>query len=103
LTENTRFSRRQTEVAEQQKISTSDARKMPAKQYTKLYIRVPNFECKEYLKAKNIVDIFDGDVRVIFYDVSASRYSEYSGKISASEYILSELRDIVGAENIVPK
>jgi DNA polymerase-3 subunit alpha len=70
---------------------------------SKLYLRVPSLTCKEYLKAKNIVDIFDGSVKVIFYDRETSSYSNYPSGISATKYILSELQEILGNENVVLK
>ena len=73
------------------------------KQYKKLYLRVSDFSCREYLKAKNIVDIFDGNVKVIFYNRSTSSYSEYHGRISATTYIISELSELLGEENVVLK
>ena len=71
--------------------------------YTKLYLRVDDLACKEYLKAKNIVDIFDGTVKVIFYSRETSSYTDHTSGITLSEYVLGELRDILGDENVVPK
>ncbi len=70
---------------------------------TKLYLRVPDTSSREYLKAKNIVDIFEGDTRVIFYSRESEQYSNYTSGISASEYILAELKAILGEENVVPR
>ena len=70
---------------------------------SKIYLRVPSLESKEYLKAKNIVDIFEGPVKVIFYDSSSSRYINYSSGIAFSEYIYNELVGLIGKENVVVK
>ena len=70
---------------------------------SKIYLRVPSLESKEYLKVKNIVDIFEGPVKVIFYDSSSSRYINYSGGIAFSEYIYNELVALIGKENVVVK
>ena len=59
--------------------------------------------CKEYLKAKNLVDIFEGSTKVIFYDSSTSKYLDYSVGLSVSQYVISELCDILGKDNVVVK
>ncbi len=70
----------------------------------KIYIRVPNMSGEVMLKAKNLVDIFnEGSLRVIFYDSSTKKYSEYSERLSYSGYVHKELSKIVGEDNIVLK
>ena len=56
-----------------------------------------------YKKAKNIVDIFFGGTQVIFYDSSQSKYLNYSIGLEASEYIINELKSILGDDNVVAK
>ncbi len=70
---------------------------------SKVYLRVADLECVQYLKAKNIVDIFDGSVSVIFYDQSNAKYLNYSHGIALSDYILKELREILGESNVVTR
>ena len=71
---------------------------------TKVYLRVENMQNEKFLKAKNLVDIFnEGTVKVIFYDMSTKKYQEYSEKINYSEYALNSLRQILGEENVVLK
>ena len=70
---------------------------------TKLYLRVPNLNSREYLKAKNIVDIFDGDVKVFFYDTSSAKYVPYDRGVQLSAYIHKELVDLLGKDNVVAK
>ena len=66
----------------------------------KIYLRVPDTSSVEYFKAKNIVDIFEGNQTVIFYDLSEKKYLSYDKGISLSEYLLNELCDILGKENV---
>ena len=73
------------------------------KRISKIYLRVPDLECIEYQKAKNLVDIFFGSTRVIFYDSSNSAYSDYPSGIDASEYIVNELKQLLGNDNVVAK
>ena len=56
-----------------------------------------------YKKAKNIVDIFSGAIQVIFYDASRAKYVSYSSGIDISQYVINELRSILGDENVVAK
>ena len=69
----------------------------------KIFLRVPDMECKEYLKALNIVDIFEGSVKVIFYNTATGKYIAYSNGIAASEYVIKELRSLLGEANVVLK
>ena len=70
---------------------------------TKVYIRVPNFNCDLFKKARNIVEIFEGDKRVIFYDSSNSKAVNFPLGIDATPYVISELVSLLGKENVVPK
>ena len=111
LIENGRYKKRERNVAKpqsenmQREIRTSAVPSPVEKNtaYTKLYLRVDDLTCKEYLKAKNIVDIFDGNVKVIFYSRETSSYIGYHAGVMLSEYVLGELREILGNDNVVPK
>ena len=71
---------------------------------SKIYLRVENMECEAFHKAKNLVDIFnEGSARVIFYDMSTKKYSEYSERIHFSEYVINQLRELLGKDNVVAK
>ena len=70
----------------------------------KLYLRVPDMTGEVFKKAKNMVDIFnEGTIKVIFYDSSTAKYSEYSERMFYSEYAIKELKGIVGEDNVVIK
>ncbi len=78
----------------------SVARQMPQK----IYLRVPDMSGEVFKKAKNMIDIFnEGTVKVIFYDSSTEKYSEYSERMYYSEYAILELRKIIGDDNVVVK
>ena len=71
---------------------------------TKIYLRVPDMECEKFKYAKNLVDIFnEGSLSVIFYDSSTKKYSEYSQKMYCSDYVISELKKLLGEENCILK
>ena len=70
----------------------------------KIYLRVPDMSGEAFKKAKNIVDIFnEGTIRVIFYDQSTAKYSEYSERMFYSEVAIKELKKILGDDNVVVK
>jgi DNA polymerase III alpha subunit len=71
---------------------------------TKIYIKVPDMSSDVMRKVRNIVDIFnEGSMRVIFYDSSTKKYSEYSEKLNYSAYVHMQLSLIVGEDNVVTK
>ncbi len=70
---------------------------------TKVYIRVPDFNCELFKKARNIVEIFEGNIRVIFYDSSKSKAVNFPQGIDATSYVISELINLLGHENVVAK
>lgn len=72
-------------------------------QISKLYLRVDDLECAQYKKAANLVDIFDGTVKVIFFSKETQKYYDYPVGVSATEYILEELQAILGKENVVAR
>jgi len=69
----------------------------------RLFLRVPDLEGEKYLKAVNLIDIFDGGCPVVFYDSSASKYSAYSVGAEVSDLLLGELKKLLGEENVVYK
>jgi hypothetical protein len=70
----------------------------------KIYLRVNDMQGETFMKAKNLVDIFnEGSIKVIFYDRSTSKYSEYSERMFYSDYAIAELKKMLGNDNVVLK
>jgi DNA polymerase-3 subunit alpha len=69
----------------------------------KVYLRVPDLQSELYRKARNLVDIFEGSVPIIFYDTSRSIYQPYEHGLDATDFVLNELVFLLGKENVVPK
>ena len=82
---------------------TTEATSAPIKTASKLFLRVPDLNGMAYRKAKNLVDIFEGTTPVVFYNASDAKYSAYSAGIELSEFLLEELRRLLGKENVVLK
>lgn len=70
---------------------------------SKVFLRVPDMQCELYQKTKNLVDIFEGNVPVIFYDSSREVYQQYEHGLDATDFVLNELVFLLGKENVVPK
>ncbi len=105
LQKNEAFARNKT------KIQSSSDKKVPSAtsfgsrsaSISKLYLRVPDLGCEAFLKAKNIVEIFEGAVPVIFYDSSSKQYKTSGLCMDVTEYTLAQLKSILGEENVAGK
>ncbi len=73
------------------------------KNATKLYLRVDSLTSEAFARAKNLVEIFEGDVSVIFYDTSTKQYHPSGLGFDATEYTLKQLSELLGSENVVLK
>lgn len=73
----------------------------PHKEQT-LYLRVPSLDSREYFKAKNILEIFGGNTRVIFYlsERKEQLLAPRSLWTSLNLTMLGELRYQLGEENV---
>ena len=56
-----------------------------------------------YKKAANLIDIFDGVTQTVFFDSSESKYVTYERGASVDEFIIGELKKLLGDENVVYK
>ncbi len=74
---------------------------------SKVYLRVEHADESDakFKKAENLVQIFcDGFAEVIFFDKGLSEYRRQTGiKLSATPFVINELRAILGDENVVVK
>ncbi|MDO4748697.1 MAG: DNA polymerase III subunit alpha [Eubacteriales bacterium] len=71
----------------------------------KLYLRLRNMECTEYLKAKNLLELFSGTTQVVLY-LSESNKRLLAPKtlwVSINNTLYSELCRILGKDNVVLK
>ena len=69
----------------------------------KLYLRVPNLNCDEFVRAKNLVEIFEGTVEVVFFDSSTKQYNPSGLGFDATDYTIKQLKTVLGDENVVIK
>jgi hypothetical protein len=70
-------------------------------QMDKLYLRLPSEDTLAYRKTKAIINMFPGTMPVVLYfaDTKCKR-GAVCGVTSA---LLTELEELLGAENVVPK
>ncbi len=77
------------------------------KTVSKVYLRVEHTDERDaaFKKAENLVNIFcDGTADVIFYDKSTSEYKKMNGvRLAATEFVVNEIKSILGEDNVVVK
>ena len=71
--------------------------------YSKLYLRVHDFKCQEFLQAQSIINTSQGSVKVIFYDSSSSSYHDSGKMVRITVPMMDKLIDVLGADNVVIK
>ena len=71
----------------------------------KLYLRVKNLECEEYKKAKNLLELFKGDTKVVLYltDTNKKLLAPQSLWVKLNDTLLEELCYQLGSDNVVLK
>ena len=66
----------------------------------KLFLRLPDLECEQALKAKNLVEIFEGNTAVMLYNSQNKQYVAFGGA-DITPFLMSELKKLLGDENVV--
>lgn len=71
----------------------------------KLYLRIPDLECEKYQKAKNMLEIFHGSTRVIFYLTDSKKQVLAPSSLWAklNNTLIEELCYQLGDDNVVLK
>ena len=60
-------------------------------------------DCSEFKKALAVCEIFDGSTQVIFFNDSTKKYVSTNICISASDFVVKELVEILGNGCVVLK
>lgn len=78
------------------------AQKHHSSQKKGLYLRVPSPESKEYTKARQITDIFDGTVPLYFYFLESKKLClmQSSHFVAPNAVMLDELKRRLGSDNV---
>jgi hypothetical protein len=75
----------------------------PVSKPKRLFLRLPDREGVLWNKAKNLIEIFEGEFPVVFYDAATKQYDFEIPSVALSDYLLTELRTMLGEENVILK
>ena len=71
--------------------------------FAKLYLRVPSEDSEEYRRARACCEIFPGQAPAVFYAADRKEYLKPPLGVPPTPFVLGELSEILGAENVVPR
>lgn len=74
-----------------------------AKTVPTIFIRVPSRDSEICKKCENIVELFEGTVRVSFYYVDTRKYTVYPHGMALGKAQIEELRRLAGEDSVVIK
>lgn len=66
-------------------------------------MRVPDDRGELFLKARNLVEILEGDFPTFFYYADEKRYETTPVGVSLTPYLLEQLYALLGRENVILK
>ncbi|MCQ2354322.1 MAG: DNA polymerase III subunit alpha [Clostridia bacterium] len=66
-----------------------------------IYIKVPSRDSEVYRKCANIVEIFEGATRTVFFYADENRYEDHPHGTAVSPAVVRELHLIAGADSVV--
>jgi len=69
----------------------------------KIYLRVDSEQSEAAKRSRAICQIFEGTIPVIFYFSDTKEYQKTPIYINAAPFVLNELSELLGAENVVVK
>ena len=91
----------QIKVPPKASVVTSVAADSNPTRVSKLFLKIPSQNSPEFIQAINFVGIFDGDLPIVFYDAETKNSMKVKGSIN--RFIITELKNILGEENVVLK
>ena len=99
LVENARYVPQKPQVA-QTPIQAKPQQASPQR-VKKLFLRVPKLDCEQTKKAQNLVEIFEGTTAVVLYECESGKYLPSGLGAEVTPFLVSELKKILGEENVV--
>ena len=106
LVEDTRFRPEEHAKPQEEQPRKQPEKAAPASPATppkRLFLRVPSSRSREYYKALNLLEIFDGSFPAFFFFADEKRYENEAHGIAISDYVLKELKTLLGEENVILK
>ncbi len=87
---------------QEEKVASKDPEKRQEEKT--LYLKVPNMDCREFKQALNLLEIFEGKTRVVFYDAQNKKYIAANGRsVELSEKVYGFFVSLLGKENVIIK
>ncbi|MBQ4561055.1 MAG: DNA polymerase III subunit alpha [Clostridia bacterium] len=81
---------------------TDTASHKPTDKEPTLYLRVKSIDDSGFKRSLAMIDIFSGTCKVVFYDMSKGKYIKVTDRgIHPGDFVLRELSEIIGSENVV--
>ncbi len=69
-----------------------------------IFLRVPSLDDPSFRRTIAFISIFNGTTPVIFYDILSGKYNKDNiMSVEASDFVISELKSMLGEENVVIK
>ena len=102
--ENAAFEKELAREAERKAVKKEDSVSVSAvvtSSPKRLFLRLPNCHTTLYKKALNLCEIFEGSVELVIYDLSQKSYIQTGKGVDADTYVLKQLSDLIGADNVV--
>ena len=70
---------------------------------SRLFLRVPGKDSLAFAKAENLALIFEGDFPTFFYYADEKKYESKPIGVYLDDYVLSQLKELLGEENVILK
>jgi DNA polymerase-3 subunit alpha len=69
----------------------------------RLFLRVPDDKGEQFCKARNLLEILEGDFPAFFFYADEKRYETTPLGVSLTPYLLEQLYALLGRENVILK
>jgi hypothetical protein len=68
---------------------------------TKIFLRTPSEDSEEFRRARAFCRIFSGVVPAVFYTSDTKEYRTPAETVNPTPFVIGELKEILGEENVV--
>ena len=70
----------------------------------KIYLRVESMNSPVFKQVDAVINIFSGSSRVIVYEKETNKYSAITNKCCSDDpFVINELKELLGCENVIIK
>ena len=89
--------------AEKPKYKNQNEQQATAKRPETIYLKINEMSGETFDKIINIISIFEGTTKVIFYDATRKKYEKYSRAVDIRPNMLAYLKELLGDDCVVLK